>query len=151
MLVGVVRDELVLFGGRVYGKDGQGDYYSTVVDVLDFYHPVKGKWRVVESFGRPQEVLFVAGGRFYSMSASEIHVYDGDENSWRHLQSFSVAAFSFAANQSVKPVEIVFAGNELLAWVGFSGHSPYCFKVEDSVAKTKSFFGEKWMATLESV
>ncbi|CAM6129293.1 unnamed protein product [Calypogeia fissa] len=106
--VAAMGDELVVYGGIVSrnGLHFQHSYF------LDVYHPVKDEWRAVESFGRPDEMLFVAQGRFYSMSAREIHVYDGSKNSWTCLHSFC-----FDADQSVEPIEVVAAGNELLARV----------------------------------
>ncbi|CAM6086880.1 unnamed protein product [Calypogeia fissa] len=117
--VAVMRDEFVVYDGIFDTEDGPLE--TRFDDFLEFYHPGKDEWRVVESFRRPQEALFVAGGRFYSMSASEIHVYDGDEKTWTHLYSFA-----FAANQSVEPLEVVVADTELLARVTWStGERPH--------------------------
>ncbi|CAM6086868.1 unnamed protein product [Calypogeia fissa] len=114
--VAVMRDEFLLYDGL---KQDRFD------DFLEFYHPGKDEWRVVESFRRPQEALFVAGGKIHSMSASEIQVYDGDEKTWTHLHSFA----SFAADQSGEPLEVLVADTELLARVTYPGVWPHYSRV----------------------
>ncbi|CAM6113587.1 unnamed protein product [Calypogeia fissa] len=90
--VAVVGEELVVYGGISYGR-GQFSRVEPVV-WLDFYHPGKNEWRVMKSFGGPGEQLFVAGGRFYSFTPKDIHVYDVQGNSWAQLHSFSFPPFN---------------------------------------------------------
>ncbi|CAM6121933.1 unnamed protein product [Calypogeia fissa] len=100
--VAVAGEELVVYGGFSYGR-GQFSRGEPVV-WLDFYHPGKNEWRVMKSFGRPEEQLFVAGGRFYSLTLKDIHVYDVQGNSWAHLHSFSFPSFN-PFNPPIEPAK----------------------------------------------
>ncbi|CAM6102657.1 unnamed protein product [Calypogeia fissa] len=107
--VAVVGDELVHGGYSVMSENGapKSSYQN-----LDFYNPVKDKWRVVENLQGPMEQLFVAGGRLYSMSSVCIHVYDVHGNSWAQQHLFS---FSAITRFDVEPINICAVGDELFA------------------------------------
>ncbi|CAM6127918.1 unnamed protein product [Calypogeia fissa] len=117
--VAVVQDELVLYSGEFVTKNCR----IKPAEFVDFYHPVKDEWRVVEKFKRPMEQLFVAEGRMHSMSSACIYVYDFHGNSWAELHSFSFAPI---AQFDVIPLRVLAVGDELLATIYMEKHEvPY--------------------------
>ncbi|CAM6088001.1 unnamed protein product [Calypogeia fissa] len=111
--VETVGEELFVHGGMVFDRDHVGSSRNQMMDLdessddddhvhsddedhihvanfLEVYNPVKDEWRLVKSFRRDSmEVLFMAGGKFHSLSPFGIHIHDGEENLWRKLHTFS--------------------------------------------------------------
>ncbi|CAM6101115.1 unnamed protein product [Calypogeia fissa] len=86
--VEIVGEELFLHNGSIWDPDSNDAETS---DYMDVYHPGKNVWRQVTPFGiSPDEVLFVAKGKFYSMGHYDIHVLDSvNTDSWTYIPSAS--------------------------------------------------------------
>ncbi|CAM6129846.1 unnamed protein product [Calypogeia fissa] len=95
-------------------------------DPLDVYDPVKDEWRVLEPVGKPKEKMLVAGGKFYSMSPVDIHVYDFQAHSWAHLHSFSFAGIVPVDTFELWPVAVIMHNYDLLALMDWPSANRNC-------------------------
>lgn len=117
--VAAVGEELCLYGGG-YSRRDQEVEVGRIADALflEVYHPVRNELRKVDSFGRNgMEKLFVARGKFYSMTRLDISVRDSENGSWTHLHSFSFESLGPVHSVTVEPYGVLAVDNELLAIV----------------------------------
>ncbi|CAM6084404.1 unnamed protein product [Calypogeia fissa] len=131
--VGVIGDELLVYGGAVINLDMKrkrlkqkvvyGNFrtprlkytYRRSDDRLEVYNTREDKWRKVElktDPGRNMESFFIAEGRLYSVSPSTIFVFDFEKNTKTPFQSSLLPRSSGSAPHL--PITALAVNHELL-------------------------------------
>ncbi|CAM6098568.1 unnamed protein product [Calypogeia fissa] len=120
--VSVMGDKLFVHGGHMY-LDGYLDDYAVMpsANTSEVYHPTRDEWTVVEHFQRQlgedkNETVFMAQGKFYSLSDEDMHVYDFESRAWTYLQSFSFAKIGPVHYRTVVLVAVLAVDDELVAF-----------------------------------
>ncbi|CAM6115371.1 unnamed protein product [Calypogeia fissa] len=131
--VGIIGDELLLYGGLVYDENpDEKKYLRQVVvngefrtprlkyvslsgDRLEVYNTKEDEWRKEVLKSDPawtgRELFFIAEGRLHSIDKSTIFVFDAEKHTKTRLQSSLLPRFS--PRENPMPITVVAADHEL--------------------------------------
>lgn len=138
--VAAVGEELCVYGGGISIPDQVAELISPGLGKdFEFYHPVRDEWRKVDAFRRRNgtEIVFAAGGKFYSMTRLFINVRDGETGSWTVRNWFSFEALAPA--DLIDPIAVLAVDNELLALVRWCHSFPGSFRQIENETMGVSF------------